>query len=59
MKRLGILTAGSRLSARDLFGARLWLETQPQRLETLAVLRLVLRTQPRSADHASRITFHA
>ena len=47
MKRRGILTAGGRGSA----------QTQPQRLEMLGVLRLVLPTQPRSADHASRITF--
>ena len=39
------------------FAVRLWSQTQPQRTVNLMLLRLALRTQPRSGNHRGLRSF--
>src|SRR5437867_13149747 len=50
----GILRYSAARRSRNQNGPRLWSKTQPQRVGIAAMLRLVLRTQPRS-ENSSRL----
>src|SRR5439155_24427295 len=50
----GILRYSAARQSRNQNGPRLWSKTQPQRVGIAAMLRLVLRTQPRS-ENSSRL----